>query len=542
MYIYSAQEKTTTELVAQSQMKTMKFLYCYVFVLCCITAFATCEIDLETCNITSSVFQPDKAIPEVQQLLKHEILRQRYLGEFPQSAATSYKELKEIKPCLASSGFWIETKNGLSKKIANVDMEADTQCPPGLQMVVNSTKRLCRSPQHDGGCSSVNFSVGGAIYNKVYGRVIGYQYYSTCAFGQGSVRTIDGAYVDGVSITHGLNPRNHIWTFAVGYDELTNGSPNAHCPCVQPAASARVPAFVGRDYYCDTGSHTAYTNHLYIDNAVWDGQGCGPTSTCCDDSNLPWFTNELQRVTSDNIELRICRNSNRDNEDILLEIIEIYIQLSTSIRQVANINMQVHTKCPEGLEIHVESGKQFCRRPGGTTAGSGCNSVTFSVNRNSYSKVWGKVIGYQYGVIDGFAPGRTLDGTSPPVDGITITHGQNPRKHIWTYAVGNSEVGTSTSQCPCTHPSAASQVPSFVGSDYYCDTGSRNNPTRQLYRDNPLWDGQGCGPTSTCCDDPDLPWFIKELGQTTNEDIEFRVCNDGSDEYLAIEVIEIYVQ
>ena len=524
-------------------MKTeMKLLFCYAFIFCCTAAAATNSPYFETCNITSSIFQATEVLPEVEQLLKREILRQRYLGELPEYAAKSYEELKEIKPCLTSSGFWIKIQNKPSKIIANIDMQAGTQCPPELEMVVNSTKRLCRSPLAAAGCASVHFPVGGTLYNTVYGRLIGYQYYSTCAFEPGPGKTIEEVYVDGVSITHGSNPRKHIWTFAVGYDELTSGSTNGHCPCVQPAAASNVPTFVGTDYYCDTGSHARYTDHLYIDNAVWDGQGCGPTSTCCDDPNLPWFTKQLRQPTSDDIELRICRTSDRNNEDILLESIELYIQIDPGIR-VANVNMMVDTKCPVGLELFAEQGKRLCRRPGGTGAGAGCDSVIFSVN-TEYSEVWGKVIGYQYGVIDGFNGNRPLDGSSAPIDGIVITHGENPRKHIWTYAVGNSEAGTAgtNQQCPCTHPSAASEVPSFAGSDYYCDTGSTGNPTQQLYLQNPLWDGEGCGPTSTCCDDPNLPWFIKELGQTTTEDIEFRVCNDGSDEYVAIEVIEIYVQ
>ena len=526
-------------------------LYLQTFILCSIIAIAAASADkyVETCNITSSVFQSSAVLQEVEQLLKQEILRQRHLGESQQYAAKSCEELREIRPCLNQTSYWIETENGVEvvscnnarqwKNIVHINMQTDTQCPPGLEVVVNSSKRMCRSPVFAGGCSSINFSVRDT-YNRVRGRVIGYQYHSTCAFGPGG--SIDGAYVDGVSITHGSNPRNHIWTFAVGYDELKTGSTNAHCPCVQPAALSAVPTFVGTDYYCDTGSHAMWTDHLYIENPVWDGQGCGPSSTCCDNPNLPWFTKELQQPTTDDIELRICRSSDRNNEDVLLEIIELYIQMTE--QKIASVNMQVDTQCPDGLELLVESGKRLCRRPGGTTAGHGCNSVIFSVNGRQYSKVRGKVIGYQYGIIDALNPTDPLDSnTTAPVDGISITYGQNPRNHIWTYAVGRSEEGSSSnSQCPCTHPSAASQVPSYIGNDYYCDTGSRSPPTRQLYLENPLWDGQGCGPTSTCCDDPDLPWFTKDLGKMTNSDIEFRVCQDGIDEYVAIEIIDIYVE
>ena len=30
---------------------------------------------------------------------------------------------------------------------------------------------------------------------------------------------IDNIYVDGVSITYGSNPRKHVWTLAVGFDD-----------------------------------------------------------------------------------------------------------------------------------------------------------------------------------------------------------------------------------------------------------------------------------------------------------------------------------
>ena len=59
--------------------------------------------------------------------------------------------------------------------------------------------------------------------------------------------------------------------------------------------------------------------------------------------------------------------------------------------------------------------------------------------------------------------------------------------------------------------------------------------------DDPLWDGAGCGPMSTCCAPP---WFYKQLPQPTTDDIEMRVCRDedASNEDIAIEMVEIYIQ
>ena len=85
--------------------------------------------------------------------------------------------------------------------------------------------------------------------------------------------------------------------------------------------------------------------------------------------------------------------------------------------------------------------------------------------------------------------------------------------------------------------------PSFVGNDYFCDTGVDTGLSREaFYSDDPLWDGAGCGPQSTCCSFNSPPWFYKQLPQTTTDDIEMRVCRISSRQDTAIEVVEIYVQ
>ena len=66
-------------------------------------------------------------------------------------------------------------------------------------------------------------------YNHVCGRVIGYQYSHVGEFEQIGPQTIEGAYVDGVSLTHRPpGARQHVWTFAGGLTETDSLS----CPCV----------------------------------------------------------------------------------------------------------------------------------------------------------------------------------------------------------------------------------------------------------------------------------------------------------------------
>ena len=68
----------------------------------------------------------------------------------------------------------------------------------------------------------------------------------------GSGASIDGPYVEGVSVTRG-SPRQHIWTFAAGIDEQSGGS--STCPCVNGSTNGnRIPSFIGQNYFCETGS------------------------------------------------------------------------------------------------------------------------------------------------------------------------------------------------------------------------------------------------------------------------------------------------
>ena len=62
-----------------------------------------------------------------------------------------------------------------------------------------------------------------------------------------------------------------------------------------------------------------------------------------------------------------------------------------------------------------------------------------------------------------------------------------------------------------------------------------------MHTDDPLWDGQGCGRTSTCCEFNNPPWFCKQLPQSTTNDIELRICGDEVASNL-IEHVEIYIR
>ena len=103
--------------------------------------------------------------------------------------------------------------------------------------------------------------------------------------------------------------------------------------------------------------------------------------------------------------------------------------------RVAYVNMsQSDTTCPQGLTQRNFTGNDYCGRNI-----IGCQSTDFPTHGLSYSRVCGRLRGYQYGGPDAFNASIVEKYTSVDsnyVDGVSITYGSNPRKHVWTYAVG----------------------------------------------------------------------------------------------------------
>ncbi len=83
---------------------------------------------------------------------------------------------------------------------------------------------------------------------------------------------------------------------------------------------------MGDEYFCDTGSQNRYQNIWYTDDPLWDGAGCGPQSTCCTFNNPPWFYKQLRQPTTDDIEMRVCREEENSNDDIAIEMVDILVR------------------------------------------------------------------------------------------------------------------------------------------------------------------------------------------------------------------------
>ena len=120
--------------------------------------------------------------------------------------------------------------------------------------------------------------------------------------------------------------------------------------------------------------------------------------------------------------------------------------------------------------------------------------------------------------------------------------------NIWSYVIGiqeNNYNNAGLKICSCGATSTM-EVPSFVGSDYYCESGCPgiySNPT--IYSNDVLWDEQQCGVLeANCCTIPNQPWFHKVLDTPSIDDIEIRLCTDQhtGDENVLVSLYDIYVK
>ena len=166
--------------------------------------------------------------------------------------------------------------------------------------------------------------LNGQQYSGVRGRVVGYQYASPDAFYQpGSTNiSIDDVYVDGISITHGTNPRKHVWTLAAAVYPYRD----SRVTCPSTGHGDPQPTFVGDNYFCSSGNvdNTEWLRMVY-DTPLWSTI-TGNCNLCNGDDKIPYFCRQLPEPTSDDLEIRICANENLSNEDIRVESIELYIQ------------------------------------------------------------------------------------------------------------------------------------------------------------------------------------------------------------------------
>ena len=193
-------------------------------------------------------------------------------------------------------------------------------------------------------------------------------------------------------------------------------------------------------------------------------------------------------------------------------------------------------QCPSAWREYKIGGIRACGR---STASTGSCANEYYFTSHQYSRVCGRVIGYQVASPDAFV---RIHSDQIDFDGVNITRGAK-RDHIWSYVAGVGESSTNFN-CPCSTTNSSSS-PSSIGKNYYCESGNPRNTfnNNQIFPNDPLWDGQQC--ENTCCTGTNSPpWFSVQLPAPTTDAIEVSICADEStdNEDTPIELLEIYVQ
>jgi len=253
-------------------------------------------------------------------------------------SGTSCADIHDLFPALSSGTYTIDPDGvgGNNPVAVYCDMEADgggwtrvadVNANKGLcpgEWVYTNIPKVCFRLEGNQGCKSALFNTFGLTYGEVRGYVKAYQFNSMDAFHMYSQFDIDGPYVDGISVTYGTNPRNHIWTYAVGVSQDGN-FPDYNCPCAKYAGGGP-PAFVGADYYCESGNAGDWENEWYTGDVLFDGKACPDGNSCCKPPDLPWFQKQLPAPQATDVEARLCSDQESTNEDVGVFRMELFVR------------------------------------------------------------------------------------------------------------------------------------------------------------------------------------------------------------------------
>ena len=284
-------------------------------------------------------------VNQVQTLAQETVDGLEALGEFPNFPSSSCAAILSSLP----SGFYYVRNStdgsavsvycdmtlscggvtGGWMRVVDVDFnDSSIACPSGFREDNDSDIRTCVKGDDDAsGCTSIEYSASDVTYSSVCGKVIAYQVGTTEAFSRLIVissLTVDSQYLDGISLTHG-NPREHIWSFAMGVTE--SRTDRFGCPCNTGSTISVTNTFIGTNYFCDSAASGIASGMHYTNNPLFDGVGCDAmTNQCCSFNNPPRFYRQLPQSTADDLEIRACRDESGMTENSLIRSIQLYIR------------------------------------------------------------------------------------------------------------------------------------------------------------------------------------------------------------------------
>ena len=148
------------------------------------------------------------------------------------------------------------------------------------------------------GCTSIKYFTSNISYSRVCGEVKGIGIDTPDGFRRHQTDLIDENYVDGISITHDLPNREHIWTFAAEHRDRIYHT----CTC-----NREKPGFIEDNVNCMEVESVRVSNKC-------ECEGCPSI-----------FNSTLPQVTKDVIEIRVCTNQERD-EQVGISFADVYVQ------------------------------------------------------------------------------------------------------------------------------------------------------------------------------------------------------------------------
>ena len=211
-------------------------------------------------------------------------------------------------------------------RIAFTNTTNGDNCPNGWRRI-STPVSACRPVSDRAGCYSAHFNTHYIPFSKVCGMVVGYQKGATDGFASHfyASKSINGPYLDGVSITYGV-PRKHIWSFGAGQSDDSSQFPGNYCPCAKHRGPLP-PSFARDHFYCESGDTGSYSlTAYYTSDPLWDGIGCTNENSCCAQPNQPWFYRQIPLTSNDYIEVRICYDEAFSNEGVLVKELQLYVQ------------------------------------------------------------------------------------------------------------------------------------------------------------------------------------------------------------------------
>ena len=239
------------------------------------------------------------------------------------------EEISRTIPCSCGGAGWT--------RVAYLDMSDPQQtCPSNWTLNTSPVRGCGRSSTDYTTCDSVVYPLNSRSYSSVCGKIIAY--HSNFSFGfQSAWNTrnfsIEESFVSGVSITHGPpGARQHVWTFVGALTEIIRHPPHVthNCPCSNTNVTwtYEISSFIGNDYFCDTGNRGPGYNSsaFYLNDPLWNGEGCGSTSSCCEFNFPPWFCKSLPQPTTDDLEIRLCAQQVYSYENKIISLMEVFVQ------------------------------------------------------------------------------------------------------------------------------------------------------------------------------------------------------------------------